>query len=142
MPSVDDELVVTISSNSSVADGVAHPWDSNEHVHIRKDNQPLHAGDKCKIKLIDYNGGYWIGDVIKEIDVTGSYGNSSEKEQSMKVYWVISSKSYCYHKRPNCKRLNKYAGDLASTHINREKGDMPEPVNERRPCPDCISRRR
>jgi hypothetical protein len=138
MPSAGDELVVTISSNSNVESGVAHPWGSNEHVHIRKDEKTLQPGDKCKIKLNSYTGDYWVGDVIKEIDVTGGFGDISRNSQTMTVYWVITSKSYCYHKRANCKRLNKHAGDRVSAEINRDSGDIPEPVKKRRPCPDCI----
>jgi len=132
MSEVGDELVVTISSSSNVEDGVAHPWGSNEHVHIRKDGQTPKPKEKYKIELISYNGQYWIGEVIEEIDV-----KPRKKSESKRVYWVVSSKSYCYHTSQNCQSLNKHAGAISSALINREKGEIPEPVKQRRPCSQC-----
>jgi hypothetical protein len=138
MSKIGNRLVVTISGDSNVADGVAHPWDTAEHVHVRTDSRTTYPGEEYRIEIVEEGRGYWIAEVRENIDVrTVNEEISTDGRNSEKVYWVRTGKSYCYHTNPNCKRLNKHQGDRASAQINRTKGEIPDPVKERRPCPDC-----
>ena len=140
MSKIGNRLVVTISGYSNVADGVAHPWDTDEHVHVRTDFQTAYPGEKYKIEIVEKGSGYWIGETEEEVylDPINKRKNTNGGE-SIEVYWVKTGKSYCYHTNSNCKRLKKHEGELCSGYLNRKRGNIPDPVKERRPCPDCNS---
>lgn len=137
MPHKGETLVVSINSDSNVADGVAHPWDSSIHVHVRRDDGFVYEDEKYRIELVQKVNNYWIAEVIDPISLNQSKQNPASEPQSTKVYWVGTSKSYCYHTSQNCPQLKKREGRIKSAHITRKSGKLPKEVQQRRPCSNC-----
>ena len=139
MPTPGETIPATIrSTSSSVEDGIAFPerW-GQTHLHIKSNHGMLYRDEIYIVEILREGNGYWIGETVEPIDLDPLSEFSDDGETEQRVYWVSTSKSYCYHTSYNCPRLNKHEGEIRSATLERLSGDIPDAVNDRRPCPSC-----